>query len=429
MCNTATAQARSTSIRYGESGSRDWLWTGAPCSWQSRVDLQFTTVPLGQLEPAGSWTHPAVVSKWLARMRAGRTVPPPVVCETDHGTLYVHDGNHRYEAMRSLFAGDIEAPVRVARLVPRPGYQFRHRRFGTYGTYALEPLWETSGINRRARRCVHSRAPLGRTLVLVAHPDDETGGCAGLLQRLQDPTVLFATDGAPLDPYFWRGHGSPKNYARVRRQEAAAALAAAGVRQFEFLGNYLGQNTFRDQQLYHAVSELFDVVEGMVRRYEPEAVLVPSYEGGHPDHDVCSFIGATIRARLKLPVWEMPLYHRSEKGQLVCQRFLELNGTELELSLSPVEARTRDAMVACYRSQYDLADYVVEAVESIRPQPCYDYLRPPHPGIVNYEAWQWPISATQVCERFREYLHSPRASQYSSFAEAMGQLTTEGSNG
>jgi hypothetical protein len=90
-------------------------------------------------------------------------------------------------------------------------------------------------------------------------------------------------------------------------------------------------------------------------------------------------------------------------------------------------------MVASYRSQYDLADYVVEAVESTRPQPCYDFLRPPHPGIVNYEAWQWPISATQVCERFREYLHSPRASHYSSFADAMGAdtpalaLATEGS--
>ena len=44
---------------------------------------------------------------------------------------------------------------------------------------------------------------LGRTLVIVAHPDDETITCGGLLQRMRDPCVVFATDGAPEDAYFW----------------------------------------------------------------------------------------------------------------------------------------------------------------------------------------------------------------------------------
>ena len=44
---------------------------------------------------------------------------------------------------------------------------------------------------------------LGRTLVLVAHPDDETAGCGALLQRMDEPIIVFATDGAPRDKYFW----------------------------------------------------------------------------------------------------------------------------------------------------------------------------------------------------------------------------------
>ena len=40
---------------------------------------------------------------------------------------------------------------------------------------------------------------LGKTVVIVAHPDDEAAGCGVLLQRMQDPIVVFATDGAPAD--------------------------------------------------------------------------------------------------------------------------------------------------------------------------------------------------------------------------------------
>jgi LmbE family N-acetylglucosaminyl deacetylase len=256
--------------------------------------------------------------------------------------------------------------------------------------------------------------------VLVAHPDDETGGCAGLLQHLHEPTVVFATDGAPVDSYFWRDYGSPENYAQVRRQEAAAALAVAGVHQFEFLGSYFGPGTFLDQQLHQKLSNLFELVERMVRRYRPDCLLVPAYEGGHPDHDVCSFIGSVIGGRLKIPVWEMPLYHRSDQGELVSQRFRQTNGTEMAYSLSSAEARTREAMLACYRSQRDLADYVVEPVETIRPQAHYDYQQPPHSGIVNYRAWEWPISPVDVCRHFREYLDSPEGVSRSRPGDSMG---------
>src|SRR3954464_14150939 len=42
---------------------------------------------------------------------------------------------------------------------------------------------------------------LGRTLVIVAHPDDEAVACAALLQRMREAHVLFCTDGGPLDPW------------------------------------------------------------------------------------------------------------------------------------------------------------------------------------------------------------------------------------
>ena len=70
---------------------------------------------------------------------------------------------------------------------------------------------------------------LGKTVVIVAHPDDEAAGCGVLLQRMQDPIVVFATDGAPADSFFWGRYGSRDAYAQLRRDEARRALKLAGV--------------------------------------------------------------------------------------------------------------------------------------------------------------------------------------------------------
>ena len=43
---------------------------------------------------------------------------------------------------------------------------------------------------------------LGRTLVLVAHPDDECIAFGALLQRIREPLVVFATNGSPARSVF-----------------------------------------------------------------------------------------------------------------------------------------------------------------------------------------------------------------------------------
>ena len=53
----------------------------------------------------------------------------------------------------------------------------------------------------------------GRVLVLVAHPDDETIGCSGLLQRASSALVVFAVDGAPPHYGFEKKYGSLAQYS------------------------------------------------------------------------------------------------------------------------------------------------------------------------------------------------------------------------
>lgn len=244
---------------------------------------------------------------------------------------------------------------------------------------------------------------LGKTLILVAHPDDETGGCVSLLKRMREPLVVFTTDGAPMDEAFWGRWGSRQAYSNVRRHEAVRALSLLRVNTIHFLEDYAAiRGSFSDQQLHLSLAAAIRVVLGLVDLHHPDAILVPAYEGGHPDHDACSFIGSSIGATTSLPVWEMPLYHRSRAGTLVSRRFRECNGTEVEVKLNEAELLSRRAMVSQYSSQRDLNSFIATDVECFREQPCYDYAKPPHEGMVNYEAWGWRITAADLCRSFQQ---------------------------
>jgi N-acetylglucosamine malate deacetylase 2 len=244
------------------------------------------------------------------------------------------------------------------------------------------------------------RGPL-RTLVLVAHQDDETA-CAGLLQRLADPVIVYATNGAPADHFFWRRQGSRNAYAAMRREEAQVALSFCGVRQIEFLNDHApaGQE-FEDQRLYRVLPEAVGALRQLVAQYRPAAIVAPAYEGGHPDHDSCSFLGFLLGWLCGIPVCEMPLYHRSESGDLVCQRFRDSDGSEQALVLTARERSVRDEMIAAYASQ-NVSEFVSVAAEQYRPQADYDYTRPPHAGTLNYQAWNWPIEPMDLCRAFAE---------------------------
>src|SRR5262249_48836541 len=152
--------------------------------------------------------------------------------------------------------------------------------------------------------------------------------------------VVFATDGAPRDEYFWKKFGSRTRYAEVRHAEAKGALDEVGVSRFIFLD-------IEDQTLYRNLSPAIAALRALARDFRPQALLTHTYEGGHPDHDACAFIGAVIGSALALPVWEMPLYQRSQGKGSSLQTFIS-GEPDLALSPSEEELGRKRRMIARY---------------------------------------------------------------------------------
>ncbi len=247
---------------------------------------------------------------------------------------------------------------------------------------------------------------LGRTLVLVAHPDDECIAFGSLLQRMREPLVVFATNGSPADPYFWQKHGSREAYAALRRQEARHSLRAVGVKDVLFLADMPGGEKLVDQELFRNLWTAYELLADIVARRMITALLTLAYEGGHPDHDSCSFLAAQLARAASIPCWEAPLYHVNPDGSGEFQHFLAPGAEVMDVRPTEAEQQRKREMCLAYSSQGDFLQRFDVAKEIVRPQLARDYTKPPHPGKTNYEVWQWKMTAQEVSKAFADFLNS-----------------------
>lgn len=119
-----------------------------------------------------------------------------------------------------------------------------------------------------------------RVVVLGAHPDDESLGCGGTMALLADAgadvSLVIATDGEAT-------HGSAltgEETARLRREEAERA------------GRILGADTrllgHPDGGLAQCVDHLARDLAAVLDERRPEALFLPWFLDGHPDHQALS---------------------------------------------------------------------------------------------------------------------------------------------
>lgn len=151
-------QPRLSQIRTADSAGYQWLWTGGPCYWRGKVDLQFQVLDFELLEPANSLKQWEVLATWTRQIACQRQIPPLIVSRTERGTYYIQDGNHRYEAIRICYRNHLKRlQLRVAVVEPKDGYVFEWRRFRTHWTYLLTP--ERVPVQRSVRVQVPMQFP------------------------------------------------------------------------------------------------------------------------------------------------------------------------------------------------------------------------------------------------------------------------------
>lgn len=238
-----------------------------------------------------------------------------------------------------------------------------------------------------------------RVCVVAAHPDDETVGASALLGSAHDVTVVHVTSGAPNDSRWWpAGIADRRRYAQVRASEAEHALAIVGVPRIAL--------DFTDQDTMRVLPELVAAVDSVCAELEPDLVVTHAYEGGHPDHDSVAFAAAMVaRTRPHVCVLEMALYHGADRTL----RAGELLGTPAgtRYVLDSVQRERRLRMLDAYISQRaTLAPFVPLGHECLRVAPAYDFARPPHDGLLQYERWgmasglEWRAYAKRCAQRY-----------------------------
>jgi LmbE family N-acetylglucosaminyl deacetylase len=269
-------------------------------------------------------------------------------------------------------------------------------------------------LERIAQRAAFAKA-LPTTLVVVAHPDDEAIGAAGLLAGLPDAVVAHVTDGAPRDERYARSKGfqTREEYARARRREVANALSHVGItpERCRGLGYVDGEASLQLLELVFDVAELIDEVR-------PNIVLTHPYEGGHSDHDATAFAvhlasGILRRDRVPAPVvFELTSYHNFSGTRRV-QSFLPFVGAEqATITLTEAEKNLKKRMYEEFVSQKQVLERFPIGIERFRPAPRYLFTKPPHEGQLDYERFctlitgaQWRQNAGKALDALRTRRH------------------------
>ena len=236
-----------------------------------------------------------------------------------------------------------------------------------------------------------------RTLLVFAHPDDETVALGARLGRFSKAHFVHVTDGAPRNEQDSRWHGftSWREYRAARAEEFRNLLSATGI-----AGATHECLEIPDQEASQQLAPLTRRVKDLIERHRPDLVFTHPYEGGHPDHDACAFAVHHAARLLSLSGKAVPVIIEGafyNAGTAAPGELLSYAGDQpcLAYRLSPQEKLCKQARIDYFKSQKETLQGFPLDWERFRIAPRYDFRTLPHAPPLLYDRFPWGITSTR----------------------------------
>ncbi len=274
--------------------------------------------------------------------------------------------------------------------------------------------------------CELAGGTVERLAIVAPHPDDEVIGASSLLALREKVFVIYVTQGAPglgnkrdvhaadrfkalesadlrkqINGSLFQAIHNPGSYAKIRRRETEQVLRFCEIP----LRNAFWLD-FCDQRTSYELDRIAAEIGRVLSRIQPDAILAPPYEGGHPDHDATALAVATVcTQKASCRRLEMLAYHNRE-GRLESDCFLTAatEVPERRAVLNDEERSRKARLLAIYASQQKVLRNFAINEERFRVAPDYDFLKPPHSGQLYYDLFNWGINGSHWRECARSFL-------------------------
>ncbi|MBV8378943.1 MAG: PIG-L family deacetylase [Verrucomicrobia bacterium] len=197
-----------------------------------------------------------------------------------------------------------------------------------------------------------------RVLVVAPHPDDESLGAGGLLQRMfaqRIPVrIVFATNGEnnPWAQRYWDGRwrigpDEQVRWGRRRRQEALNAICSLGGSPD--CANFLDLPDLGiTDLLMQGARDLSVPLTEEIQEWEPTLALIPTIFDAHPDHSALSVAFARAIDSVgasSIQTWEYLVHHPQ----------VPIPRKALKLVLRTEEVERKRRAILCHETQVALS--------------------------------------------------------------------------
>ncbi len=188
-------------------------------------------------------------------------------------------------------------------LAALPSVHWANRLLYQKQLQTVEPFLQPLPLIERDRRLWE------RVVIVSPHPDDETLGCAGLIQSLLQrglmPFVLVFTNGDGFDASIhlklYEVKIKPEDraaYSQMRMLETLEAMTKLGLPPQQVIPLGFSERTLAEDWLWKGDEKFVKVLAEHLERIQPTAVILPSRYDDHPIHAIVCGIGWTALLRL-----------------------------------------------------------------------------------------------------------------------------------